>query len=100
MYALGICSSSPSAMSEKPISNRKLKASILTVGWRLTKSLMGPEANNIIKTAMITAVIITHSWLAMPTAVMTESSEKTMSSKMICVMTLGNEAWTVAEACA
>ena len=32
-------------------------------------------------------MIITQSWLAMPTAVITESSEKTMSSRRICAST-------------
>ena len=34
-------------------------------------------------TDTITAVIITHSWSTIPTAVITESSENTMSSSMI-----------------
>ena len=43
-------------------------------------------------TAIIIAVIITQSSLAMPTAVMTESSENTMSMTMICPMTNANAA--------
>ena len=42
------------------------------------------SADSIISTAeAITAVIITHNSSTMPTAVITESSEKTMSSSMI-----------------
>ena len=50
-------------------------------------------------TAMMTAVTITHSSSTMPTAVMTESSEKTMSSSMIWMMTLANDAATRLDAC-
>ena len=50
-------------------------------------------------TAMITAAIITHSSSTMPTAVMTESSENTMSSSMIWTITLANEAAALAEPC-
>ena len=38
-----------------------------------------------------TAVTMTHSSSTMPMAVMTESSEKTMSSNMICAITLAND---------
>ena len=48
---------------------------------------------------MITAVIMTHSSSTMPTAVMTESSEKTMSSSMIWTITLANDAATRPDAC-
>ena len=43
---------------------------------------------------MTTAAIMTPTWSTMPTAVMTESSEKTMSSRMIWKMTLPKEGWT------
>ena len=48
---------------------------------------------------MTTAATITHSSSAMPTAVMTESREKTMSSSMICPMTAANDGATLAETC-
>ena len=48
-------------------------------------------------TEIITAAIITHSSSTIPTAVMTESSEKTMSSSMIWTMTLANDAATRSE---
>ena len=47
-----------------------------------------------IPTAMMTAVTMTHSSSTMPTAVMTESSEKTMSRSMIWTITLANDAAT------
>ncbi len=47
-------------------------------------------------TARMTAVIITQSCSAMPTAVITESSEKTMSSTAIWAETAPNEALTLA----
>ena len=40
---------------------------------------------------------MTRTWLTMPTAVMTESSENTMSSSMICSSTLAKEGPTLAE---
>ena len=47
----------------------------------------------------MTAAIMTHSSSTMPTAVMTESSENTMSSSMIWTMTLANDAATLLDAC-
>ncbi len=67
------------------------------VGWRSTKLLMGPADRIITPAAMITAAIMIASWSTMPTAVMTESSEKTTSSRSICTMTLANEGMTRAE---
>src|SRR6266446_4128614 len=87
-----MCWPSPSAMSETPIINRKLSASIFTVGWRCTKPLIGAAANIITPTASTTAAIITGRWRAIPTAVMTESSEKTMSSRTIWPTTPANDA--------
>ena len=51
-------------------------------------------------TAMTTAVIMIETSLAMPTAVMTESSEKMMSSSMICPMTAANDGFTFGVPCA
>ena len=66
---------------------RKLSARILTVGWRSTNSPSG-RANASMKTIEIRiAVTITQRWSTMPTAVMIESSENTMSSIMICTTT-------------
>ena len=50
-------------------------------------------------TEISTAAIITHSSSTMPTAVITESSEKMMSSSMIWMITLTNEAATRPDAC-
>src|SRR6266542_5296460 len=47
----------------------------------------------------MTAVIMTHSSSTMPTAVMTESSENTISSSMIWTITRRNDAATQLEAC-
>ena len=74
-----------------PISSRKLRASILTVGCSETNLLSGPEAKSITPTAITTAAIITSMSSAMPTAVITESSEKTMSSSRIWMMTAAND---------
>src|SRR5262245_45080698 len=81
------------------MSSKKLKASILTVGWRSTKRLIGPANTIIHRTATTTAAIITPSLSVMPTAVITESSENTMSSKRIWMRTPLNEGLTRAEAC-
>jgi hypothetical protein len=61
-----------------PISSKKLNANIFTVGCRFTKSETAPEAASIISTAMTTAVAMTQNSLAIPTAVMTLSSENTI----------------------
>ena len=74
--------------------SRKLRASILTVGWRWTKSPTVPAKTIMNAIAMITAAIMTPTWSTMPTAVMTESSEKTMSRRTIWKMTLPKEGWT------
>ena len=46
-----------------------------------------------------TAATITQSSSAIPTAVMTESSENTISSSMICPMTAANDGATAADRC-
>ena len=57
------------------------------------------RANSIINpTEATTAAIITETWSTMPTAVMMESSENTMSMMMICTMMAANVAFTLAEA--
>jgi hypothetical protein len=65
------------------MSSKNDKASTFIVGWRLMKELMGPAENIITPTARITAVTMMLIWSAMPTAVMTESNEKTISSSAI-----------------
>ena len=50
-----------------------------------------PDATSITSTAMTTAAIMTGNSLDMPTAVMTESSENTMSRIMIWMITAANE---------
>ena len=74
-----------------PISSRKLSASILTVGCRCTNALIGSAATIMISTEMMTATTITDTSSTMPTAVITESSEKTMSSSAIWTRTDANE---------
>ena len=76
-----------------PISSRKLSASILTVGCRATKSLIGSGGQHHDRDRRsTTAAIMTDTWSTMPTAVITESSENTMSSSMIWTITLTNDA--------
>ena len=70
-----------------PINSRKLSASIFTVGYRSTNSASGFDMPNIIATAMTIAAAMTQIALAMPTAVITLSSENTMSSSTICTIT-------------
>src|SRR6266705_6626972 len=89
-----MCCPRPSAIRETPISKRKLNANIFTVGCRCTKSLIGVAANIMTPTARTTAAIITARCLAMPTAVITESSENTISSRTICPTTAANAART------
>ena len=80
-----------------PMSSRKLSASIFTVGCLWTKALMASADAIMMPTEMRTAVIMTQSSSTIPTAVITESSEKTISSTMIWMMTLTNDAATLAE---
>ena len=63
-----------------------------------TKSLIEPAKNSITATAPITAATMTPSLSAMPTAVITESSEKTMSSSRIWTMTPANAAFAFVDA--
>jgi hypothetical protein len=51
------------------------------------KSLTGPAETSITSIAITIAVTMIESWLAMPTAVITESSENTISSSRICTST-------------
>ena len=80
-----------------PMSSRKLSASIFTVGCLWTKALMASADAIMMPTEMSTAVIITQSSSTIPTAVITESSEKTISSTMIWMITLTNDAATLAD---
>ncbi|KYF51167.1 hypothetical protein BE08_37155 [Sorangium cellulosum] len=75
--------------------SRKLSARIFMLGWRWMKAPMRPAKTSITPTAMNIATIMMETCFAMPTAVMTESSEKTMSSTTICAMTEGNDAFTL-----
>ncbi len=59
---------------------------------RLDHALMGSAATSITSTASTTAAIMTRWSSAMPIAVMTESSENTMSSIITWPMTLANDA--------
>ena len=59
---------------------------MMSVGRAVMNRVSGLEAKSIAATAMITAAIMTGSSSTMPTAVMTESSENTMSSTTICPM--------------
>src|SRR3990170_496577 len=73
----------PSAMSSTPIRMRKLSARIFMLGCRLTKSPITPANTSMNPTASTIAMTMTKRWGTRPTAVMTESSEKTMSRRMI-----------------
>src|SRR3954466_2579229 len=88
MYPFEMCCPNPSAISTTPMSSRNERARIFTVGCRSTKSPMAPADTSITTTLRTIAVIITQSWLAIPTAVITESSEKTMSRTRICASTV------------
>ena len=68
------------------------------VGCFSTKALILPEKTIMNPTAMTTAAIIMANWLAMPSAVMIESSENTMSSSRICTMTAPKVVPTPADA--
>ena len=82
----------PSPTSATPIRIRKASASILIVGWGSTKSPIGRAANIITPTAMTIASTMTATSFAMPTAVITESSENTMSMMAICTSVATNPA--------
>ena len=64
----------------------------------IDKGTDGPENAIMNNTAIITAVIMMPRRLVMPTAVMTESRENTISSRMICTRTPAREALTRVEA--
>ena len=85
-YGLGMWNSKPSATSAMPTRIRNASASTLMVGCWSTKRASGPENTIMVSTAMTMAVTITGRLSVMPTAVITESSEKTMSMSMICTM--------------
>ena len=73
----------PSAIKAVPIMSKKASANTLMAGWLLTNSLKVPAASIIMIIEIITAAIMMLIWSAMPTAVMTESSEKTISMSKI-----------------
>src|SRR5215218_9241814 len=89
-----MCWSKPSRRRAKPISSKKLNASIFSVGWRLTRPETASAETSITSMATVTAAIITETSFTMPTAVITESSEKTMSSRTIWTKTLAKVALT------
>src|SRR5258706_3759602 len=78
--------SSPSPMRATPTRIRKASARILIVGCSSMKAEIGPESHIIttMEAMMAAAMIGTWSGRARPTAVNTESSEKTMSITAIC----------------
>ena len=61
----------------------KHRASIFISAWALMKSEMGSMKTIMRIMASITAKIMMRSWLARPTAVMTESMENTTSMTMM-----------------
>ncbi len=69
------------------------------VGWRSTNSPRGLAKRIITPAAMTTAATMISSWSTMPTAVITESSEKTTSNSRTCTMTLKKEALTRVDVC-
>src|SRR3990172_8019238 len=79
-------------MSAVPTRIRNDSASILMVGWLSTKSLMARAANIITSTAITIASAITATCSTRPTAVITESSENTMSMTAIWISTPAKEA--------
>ena len=85
MYPFGTWKPAPSAMSAMPINSKKLSASILTVGWRSMKSASGFAAASMSITAMMIAAAMTQRSFAIPTAVITLSSENTTSRTTIWV---------------
>src|SRR6267142_405738 len=82
-----MCCPKPSPTSITPISSRNASARIFSVGCRSTKSPIFPANTSITATLRIMAVTITHRSRAIPTAVITESSEKTTSRTRICAST-------------
>ena len=70
-----------------PTMIKNASASTLTEGWRSTNSPIGLAATSITSTDTTTAATMTLMWSTMPTAVITESSENTMSMMAICPIT-------------
>ena len=66
------------------MSTRNASASILMVGCLSTNALIGSAANSMMPNATTLAAIMIETLFAMPTAVMTESSENTISMTIIC----------------
>ncbi len=83
-----MCIPIASAVSITPIRIRKLNASIFTVGFASMNPLIRSAKTSITPTAMMIAVAITQRSSAIPTAVITESSENTTSSNATCIITL------------
>ena len=81
---------SASAISAVPISSRNERHSIFTVGWLCTKRPTGAAATSMTIIATTTAATMMMRLFAMPTAVMTESSENTMSRIAIWMIALMN----------
>ena len=77
----------PSATSITPIRSRKASARILRLGWLSMNRLTAPAETSMTSIAITIAVTMMVRSLAMPTAVITESSENTMSSSRIWTIT-------------
>ena len=60
------------------------------LGWRMTKSPTALANSSITRTAITMAVAMIGRLCTMPTAVITESSENTMSMIMICPISTGS----------
>jgi len=71
----------------KPIIRRNDSASILIVGLFFIKLLIGLAVNSITPTDNMIAIAIIDRCSTSPTAVITESREKTISSTAICAST-------------
>lgn len=82
------CWCMPSAISNTPITTRKLSASICRLGCLLMMRLTGPANSIMIPMATTTAIIMISTLSTKPTAVSMESNENTISIKMIWIITL------------
>ena len=89
-----MCTPKPSAMSEHADQQQEAERQHLHRRMRVDEAADRAGRNIMIATATTTATIITATSSAMPTAVITESSENTMSSSMICPMTAANDGAT------
>ena len=87
---------SAAVISVNPISSRKLRPSILTVGCRSMNAHTRSMNASITPIAITIAMTMTARCCATPTAVMIESSENTASSTRICTTAAPN----VREPCA